>query len=69
MSNVKLGGRIMAGHPRVYKKVRLSDLVLLFKRKPSTIQRWIRLGLLDPSSLTDIVEKYNNPQSLDKRMK
>lgn len=42
-----------------------NDLALLFKRRPSTIRRWILEDKLNPSSLKDIVDKYNDKYLLD----
>jgi hypothetical protein len=52
---------------RIFLKVRTSTLCELFNCSPDTLRRWIRERRLDPSSLIDIVEKYNNPHMLDHR--
>ena len=51
----------------VFLKVTVSVLAGLFKTTESTIRRWIRLGKLNPESLLDIIEKYNNRFLLDAR--
>lgn len=44
------------------------DLAVLFNVSVFTIRRWDKKGLLNLSSLADIIQKYNNPQELDRRM-
>ena len=54
---------------RIYIKIQTSELCELYKCTPDTLRRWVRLGRLDPTSLVDIVDKYNNRWKIDGRMK
>ncbi len=55
------------GYEHTLIKLKRSHLVKLFGVSKFTIDRWIRLKLLNPYSLEDIVDKYNNRYKLDKR--
>ena len=61
--------RYTGGSTKVFLKVTTKELAELFEVTRRTIRRWVRLNRLDPTSLTDIVEKYNDPRALDKRKK
>jgi hypothetical protein len=63
----KFKGRSSRKGEKIFAQIRTSDLTELFQCSKRTLWRWVRLGRLDPSSLTDIIEKYNNPWMLDKR--
>jgi len=56
-----------ANRDRVWLKLKTRDLAKLFNVSNETICRWARLGKLDPHSLLDIIDKYNNINMLDKR--
>jgi hypothetical protein len=53
--------------PTVYCKITLQTLAELFQVSYRTIHRWIKQERLDPYSLEDIINKFNNPHYLDKR--
>jgi hypothetical protein len=67
LQDVYKGDTNMAKGERIFLKLRTSDLCRLFYCSPDTLRRWIRLGRIDPRSIEDIIEKYNNPNVLDKR--
>ena len=54
---------------KCYKKITVIDLAELFNVSKETIRRWIKLKRLDPTSISDIIEKLNNRALLDYRMK
>jgi len=54
---------------KIWLRVRTSTLAKLFNVNKRTILRWIRLGLINPKDMLDIVNKYNNRHLLDRRMR
>lgn len=52
---------------KVLLKLNYSHLAELFSRSEGTVKYWVSLGLLDPTSLEDILEKKNSPWLLDRR--
>ena len=57
----------MPAAEKIFIKVRTSDLCNLFNCSKETIRRWRVQGKLNPHSLEDVIEKYNDPSGLDKR--
>ena len=57
----------MSRGPWIHLKVTTTVLSKLFNKQPSTIRRWIREGRIDPTSIEDIIDKFNNPSKLDYR--
>lgn len=53
----------------VFLKITVPCLASLFGACEETIRRWIRSDKINPTSLIDIIEKYNNRSLLDKRRK
>lgn len=62
------GGRSL-NSGQILLKVRYAHLARLFNCSNWTVKRWVRLKLLDPTSLLDIIDKYNNRWKLDGRRK
>lgn len=52
---------------KVYMKITVQSLSLLFGVSQRTISRWIQKGKLNPRSLKDIIDKYNDRSKLDYR--
>ena len=52
---------------KIFCAITYTDLERLFSTNRRTIQRWIQKGVLDPTDILDIIEKYNNPSLLDRR--
>jgi hypothetical protein len=61
--------RWTGGSRRVFVEVTTRELAQLLEVTEETIRRYIRSGRLDPYSLADIIDKYNNRHLLDKRRK
>jgi len=58
------------GRPeKVYTKVTVSEIAHLFGVSKYTVKHWIWTGRLNPTSLIDIINKYNNRYLLDRRIK
>lgn len=57
------------GAEEILVKIRYSTLARLFNCRKSTVMRWKKQGKLDPYSLEDIIDKYNNREKLDYRRK
>ena len=52
---------------KIHIKLRTSDLCSLFNCSRDTLYRWIRLERLDATDIRDVIDKFNNPNQLDKR--
>ena len=63
-----LRNRISRGE-NIFLKITKQILADLFSVNKQTIQRWIRESKLNPYSMQDIIEKYNNKHLLDNRKK
>jgi hypothetical protein len=54
---------------KTFLEITYTDLEGLFHARRRTIQLWIARGLLDPTDILDIFDKYQHPEKLDRRRK
>ena len=55
--------------PTVLYEITYAKLAVLFNVSVHTIKKWKYNNLLNPYSLEDIIDKYNNRYKLDRRRK
>lgn len=54
---------------KIWLKITYTVLERLFSARRETIEVWIRKGLLNPTNVLDIIDKYEHREKLDRRRK